>query len=714
MKYGLIGHPVGHSFSKVIHGMLGNDSYEIADVLQEQLATFLKKKEYVGLNVTLPYKQDVISYLDEVEALALEIGAVNTIVNQNGRLKGYNTDYYGFRALVLRHLSRKELVGKKVVIFGTGGTSKTVAKVFADLGVEKIYKVSRNPEGTEVVSMQEAAKLQAEIVVNTTPVGMYPEVEGHCIAEEYREEIYKCATLCLDVVYRPIKTAFVSDALKRGIAAEGGLYMLVGQAVYAAGLFAGKQFELNLPEDEKMSSKGEDCLEELWKTVDEVYEKMQEYLQNELHICMTEKLQNKDTDFTPVMKEACENSTIVIEGKNRLQGMPEVPPSKSYSHRHLILAAMAGRESVLHDVGKSQDICVTIEGLKALGAKVHTLCEDEMKQTIRVDGTNFLKEISGEEIYCRESGSSLRFLFPLALLTKKSIRFTGEAGLLRRPMEIYEEICEKQKIMYRKDASGITVCGDLCAGVYQVQGDISSQFVTGLLFALSLLQEDSRIEIIPPIESLPYIDMTIDVMKQWGINVNRTENVIDIPGGQQAHAGEYTIEKDYSNGAYLWAYKMLEHEINVTGLEQDTLQGDGAFYDIFDRIANEMHPTIAMEQTPDLVPIAMTVAAYYTGAIFTGTRRLALKESDRGAAMVQELKKFGIDCVHEENQIEVPEGNLQTPQEVLYGHSDHRIVMALAALASVTGGQIKGYEAVKKSFPTYFDELEKCGLKVLK
>lgn len=666
MKYGLIGHPVGHSYSKMIHEMLGNEAYEIIDVLPEQLDSFFQKKEYAGWNVTLPYKERVIPYLDEVEAQAAEIGAVNTIVVENGRLKGYNTDYYGFRALLLRHCTTEELKGKTALIFGTGGTSKTVAKVLCDLGVECIYKVSRSHRGENIVSMAEAAELEPWIVVNTTPVGMYPNDEEHCIPLEYREQIYGKAGICLDVVYRPTETIFIKEALQRGILAEGGLYMLVAQAVYGARLFYNKDIS-----EEK---------------IQEIFFKMQEYLQEEMHICVTEKL----------------------------QGKIEVPPSKSYSHRHLILAAMASGNSVLHGVGKSQDIDVTIQALKVLGAKFRVLNENERERTLEVDGTAFLKNMNAGNIYCRESGSSLRFLLPLALLNGRRMMFTGESGLMRRPMDVYESICSKQGIFYEKKEEGIVVQGRLSSGCFNVPGNISSQFITGLLFVLPFLEGKSEIRILPPVESLPYIDMTIEAMKQWGIVGCRKENVIFVPGGQRICPREIAVEKDFSNGAYLWAYNALGHSLQLEGLEKETLQGDQMFREIFERLKSEEHPTIAVENTPDLVPIAMAVSACFSGAVFMGTKRLEMKESNRGCVMAQELKKFGIHCVIEENQIEVYAGMLQQPAEPLCGHEDHRIVMALCLLLTITGGTIKGHDAVRKSFPTYFEDLTACGLEILK
>lgn len=663
MKFGLIGHPVGHSFSKTIHGMLGNSEYEIVDLLPEEVGAFLEKKDFIGINVTLPYKETVIKYLDEIDPQAEKIGAVNTIIHQDGRLKGYNTDYYGFKALVKRHIQPELLKGKKVLILGTGGTSKTVEQVFADCGVSEIYKVSRTLRGERFISMEEASGLGAEIVVNTTPLGMFPSI-GHCIPEKDRQGIYESATLCLDVVYRPVETEFVREAREMGIEAEGGLYMLVGQAVYGARLF----LQQDIPEER----------------VEDVFLKMMDDLQETLHIRETEKM----------------------------QGEVVVPPSKSYSHRHMIMAAMAAGESVLHGIGKSVDIDVTMQALKTMGARVEVLWEDEKERTVKVDGTYFLKTMEDGEIYCAESGSSLRFLLPIAMSTGKCMYFTGAPGLLRRPMDVYQQICEEQHLHFHKKENGIEVRGGLQGGKFRFAGDISSQFVTGLLFVLPFLQEDSEIELIPPVESLPYIEMTLQTLNEWGIQARMEGNVLLVPGRQQVNPREVYVEKDYSNGAYLWAYNVLGHSLILNGLDGNTLQGDKVFLQILKQLKDEEHPTISMEQTPDLMPVAMAVAAYYTGAVFTGTRRLEMKESNRGMAMAEELDKFGICCQVEENRIEVFDGELRLPKEVLNGHNDHRIVMALALLLAKTGGKLRGYSAVEKSFPTYFKDLEACGLMI--
>ena len=236
--YGCIGKKLTHSFSKEIHARLADYSYELIELEEAALAPFFEKKDFAAINVTIPYKQAVIPYLDEVSEIARRIGAVNTIVNRDGRLCGYNTDYYGMKALIER--VGLQLAGKKVLVLGTGGTSKTARVVAADLGATTVLTVSRS--GADGAISYDAAVLQhadAEIIINTTPVGMYPNCEGKPI------DVAAFSRLegVIDAVYNPLCTDLVLDARARGIKAEGGLYMLVMQAVVAVEKFLGIEIE---------------------------------------------------------------------------------------------------------------------------------------------------------------------------------------------------------------------------------------------------------------------------------------------------------------------------------------------------------------------------------------------------------------------------------------------------------------------------------------
>ena len=239
MKYGLIGERLGHSFSKEVHGMLSDYEYEIREIERDELDGFMRRADFKAINVTIPYKEAVIPYLSYISEEAKLIGSVNTVVNRDGKLYGYNTDFLGMTALINK--MRLSIAGKKTVILGTGGTAKTATAVAKHLGADPIITVSRTKRDG-VIDYAELYRehTDAEIVINTTPVGMYPDNFSSPI------DVTRFTDLkgVIDAVYNPIRTALVVDALEMGVKAEGGLYMLVAQAVYASEIFLGVKYPL--------------------------------------------------------------------------------------------------------------------------------------------------------------------------------------------------------------------------------------------------------------------------------------------------------------------------------------------------------------------------------------------------------------------------------------------------------------------------------------
>lgn len=237
-RYGCIGKKLTHSFSKEIHARLADYKYELIELDEQEIKPFFTKKDFEAINVTIPYKQTVIPYLDTVSEIAQRIGAVNTIVNKDGKLYGYNTDYYGMKALIER--AGVELNAKKVLVLGTGGTSKTARVVATDMGASEVLVVSRR-KTDEYITYEEAVTLHsdADIIINTTPSGMYPECESRPIDIAAFERLDGV----IDAVYNPLCTNLVLDAKQRGIKAEGGLYMLVMQAVVAVEKFLDTKIE---------------------------------------------------------------------------------------------------------------------------------------------------------------------------------------------------------------------------------------------------------------------------------------------------------------------------------------------------------------------------------------------------------------------------------------------------------------------------------------
>ncbi len=237
-KYGCIGKKLTHSFSKEIHARLATYEYKLIELEESEIPSFFQEKDFSAINVTIPYKETVIPYLDNISDIAKRIGAVNTIVNREGKLYGYNTDYFGMKSLIERHIP--DLCGKKVLVLGTGGTSKTARVVACDLGAAEILTVSRK-KTDEYISYEDALTLHtdADIIINTTPVGMYPE----CNATPIDISAFPCLSLVIDAVYNPLCTNLVLDAKAKGIKAEGGLFMLVMQAVIAVEKFLGAKIE---------------------------------------------------------------------------------------------------------------------------------------------------------------------------------------------------------------------------------------------------------------------------------------------------------------------------------------------------------------------------------------------------------------------------------------------------------------------------------------
>ncbi len=388
------------------------------------------------------------------------------------------------------------------------------------------------------------------------------------------------------------------------------------------------------------------------------------------------------------------------------RGTVAAPPSKSMAHRLLICAALADGESNVRGVDRSEDILATADCLAALGASLSWEGDD-----VRIRGCD-PRKAGPAELRCRESGSTLRFMIPLCLLSGNPMRLEGSETLLSRPLFVYEDLCREQGLTLRHENAGLLASGCLAPGEYTVPGGISSQFITGLLFALPLLPADSRIRLIPPVESRSYLSLTLQALHDAGVDVSWTdENTLLIPGNAVYRPLDTEVEGDYSNAAFFEALNCAGGNVTVTGLRPDSLQGDRVYREFFPRLSAE-NAELDLADCPDLAPVLFAAAALDRGASFTGTRRLRFKESDRGAAMAQELAKFGVQLISEENRITVPAAPLRAPSEPLDSHNDHRIAMALSLLCTRTGGEIRGAEAVRKSFPDYWDRLQSLGIEI--
>lgn len=381
-------------------------------------------------------------------------------------------------------------------------------------------------------------------------------------------------------------------------------------------------------------------------------------------------------------------------------GSVAAPPSKSMAHRHLICAGLAGGTGTVTGIAPSEDILATLDCLSALGAKIRltdggaTVCGADPRRA------------KSATLPCRESGSTLRFFLPLCLLSGKEFTLTGSETLLARPLSVYENLAREKGFLFAKRENAVTVKGKLTPGEYVVPGNVSSQFVSGLLFALPLLDGDSTIKLIPPIESRSYLDLTVQALAEYGVTVVWTdETTLLVPGGQRYLSHEATVEGDWSNAA-----AFLSLGVPVTGLLADSLQGDRRVTEYLAALDREK-AEIDLSDCPDLAPVLFAHAALHFGGRFTGTRRLAVKESDRGEAMRAELFKCGVPVSIGENEIAVGCG-AKAPSDPFSGHNDHRIVMACSVIAAKLGGTVEGIEAVNKSYPDFFTELRKINIKV--
>lgn len=412
-----------------------------------------------------------------------------------------------------------------------------------------------------------------------------------------------------------------------------------------------------------------------------------------------------------------------------LKGKVKAPPSKSLSHRAIIASGLCNGLSRIENIILSQDILHTCNGLKTLGMDIDLQKSGkEDKYNLRIRG-NLALELRGYTIDCGESGSTLRFLLPLATLTGKEITFRGRGRLVKRPLEPYYKIFQEQNIFYKTTSGGlpISIRGILKPGTFKIAGDISSQFITGLLFVLPTLQEDSRIYIVGNLESKAYIDLTIDVLKEFGIEIDNKEyKEFLIRGNQTYQPINYIVEGDFSQSAFWLVAGLLGGEVKTTGLNINSSQGDKKIIDLIKRmngdiaIGKEEITTKASltkgiiidgSQYPDLVPILAVLGSLSKGTtkIIKG-KRLRLKESDRLQAIATQLNKLGAKVIELEEGL-IIEGVDNLKGGVVDCYNDHRIAMALA-IASIKSTQpiiINNNDVVNKSYPGFWQDFTRLG-----
>ena len=418
---------------------------------------------------------------------------------------------------------------------------------------------------------------------------------------------------------------------------------------------------------------------------------------------------------------------VLIHHAHPVGGTIAAPPSKSMAHRAVLCAALAEGRSRITNLEFSKDISATLSAAGQLCAAVDTGADEAV-----VEGLGHFLPLSAP-VDCCESGSTLRFLIPIASLTGQSVTFAGRGRLMERPQSVYEALYREQNLRFERSAAGLTVEGALSSGDYRLAGDVSSQFISGLLFALPLLPGDSTLHLLPPVESRSYIDMTRAVQAAFGVQSRWLDaTTLAVPGGQQYRPCGYTVEGDYSQAAFPAVLGAVCGGVTITGLASDTLQGDAVILDILrrcgavftrtgDRITFEKAPLrgvdIDLADCPDLGPVLMVLGLLCKGTtVIRNAGRLRLKESDRIAAMEAELRAVGGIVESEGGTITVQgcADRLHYPAAPLCGHNDHRVVMSLAVLALATGLSltVDGAEAVQKSWPNFFEAIRPLGAEV--
>lgn len=413
-------------------------------------------------------------------------------------------------------------------------------------------------------------------------------------------------------------------------------------------------------------------------------------------------------------------------------GTLAAPPSKSLAHRAVICAALARGVSHISNLEYSRDITATIGAMRQLCARIY-----EQDGRLRVEGIGGFATIT-RPVDCGESGSTLRFLWPLFSLTDQKVTFTGQGRLMQRPLSVYEEIAQRQGLRTEKGENTVSVFGRVHPGEYRVPGDVSSQFISGLLLALPLLEKDSVIRITPPFESRSYVQLTLAAMAAFGVAARWQDPfTLLVPGGQRYAPADYTVEGDYSQAAFFAVLGAACGGITITGLPERSLQGDAAILPIvqrcgaaftrsggtvrFEKPAAPLRGThIDLADCPDLGPILMVLGALCEGeTVITNAGRLRIKESDRIAAMEAELRRFGVQIASTEDTVTVQgtgAAGLHAPAGPLDGHNDHRVVMSLTVLALAGGfaADIDGAEAVEKSWLAFFEQVQQLGAKAVR
>ena len=387
-----------------------------------------------------------------------------------------------------------------------------------------------------------------------------------------------------------------------------------------------------------------------------------------------------------------------------LSGKVRIPSSKSVAHRMIICASLAG-SSEINGIDFSKDIDATIQAMNALGAVIN-------KNSNSVDIPDGIRPPEKAVIDCIESGSTLRFIIPIASALGVETEFHGQGRLPQRPIDIYTRELSRHGIRFDyNNTMPFTISGKLTGGRYEIEGNVSSQFITGLLFALPLLDTDSEIVLTSRLESRPYVDITIDVLKKYGIAIQENENGFYVKGNQKYLPHNDTVEGDFSQGAFFYVANAIGSDVTLENLNPDSVQGDKKILEIISQFKKDGHFRADCSDIPDLVPILSVLASYGTGeSVIYNAERLKIKESNRLETTASLINNIGGNAeVTQDGLIIRPTGNMTGG--IVDSAGDHRITMASAIAGTMTSGDviIKGAEAVEKSYPDFFKDYENTG-----
>ncbi|MGL5820846.1 MAG: 3-phosphoshikimate 1-carboxyvinyltransferase [Sarcina sp.] len=415
---------------------------------------------------------------------------------------------------------------------------------------------------------------------------------------------------------------------------------------------------------------------------------------------------------------------IKIKGK-KLEGTVSVPPSKSMAHRAVICASLAKGESIISNIDLSDDIIATMEAMKSLGAKIDKIDN----KTYKIDGSNTFMNLQNTVIDCNESGSTLRFLVPLSIVKENTVKFIGKGNLGKRPLDIYYDIFKKQgiKYSYENDVLNLNISGQIKGEIFNILGNISSQFISGLMFALPLLDNDSKIIITTELESKGYLDLTLSMLERFGITIiNNNYKEFIISGRQKYKPFDYRVEGDYSQAAFYLVAGFLGSKVGIRDLDLESLQGDKEAIEILENMggrivienktigvckSSEEESIIDASGCPDVIPVIAVAAALTKGTTkIINAKRLRIKECDRLSAIAMELNKLGAKVYEFEDSL-VIEGVEVLSGSRVSSHDDHRIAMSMAIASTKCNGDIilDNPNCVSKSYPDFWNDFESLG-----